>query len=230
MNNYLISGFTKIIREMIYKIKFIRLLKDFLKENPPPFFILLILIYLMKNLLYKTKPLELILLFAPTSPWQPVPKFSGNFGTGDVLRSHVSQPKFSWKFWDRKHLATSRCVLRSKILGNFGTRNASSPDYTRRQISRKFWNGAVQIFQEILERIFLLSRVKFLGNFVHTKFSDKFGTGARAVFRNFQNILGSTISWKFWVGNCSLCFLLQNSPGILGREMLLREIHETSNF
>ena len=50
-------------------------------------------------------------------------------------------------------------------------RNASIRDYTRDNISRKIWNATFQIFQEILERIFLLSRIKFLGNFVLMKFS-----------------------------------------------------------
>ena len=49
-------------------------------------------------------------------------------------------------------------------------RDDSSRDYTRYEISRKFWND------------FLKCRIKFAGNFVLTKFSDRFGIGALGLY------------------------------------------------
>ena len=60
-----------------------------------------------------------------------------------------------------------------KFLGNFGM--------VRPKFSRKFWND-----------FFSLSRVKFLGNFVPTKFSEKFGIGALGV-----KFLGNFVPTKF---------------------------------
>ena len=85
-----------------------------------------------------------------------------------------------------------------KFLGNFGT--------VRPKFSRKSWT------------IFSLSRVKFLGKFrshreiwnrssgrqISRKFRSHeisreiWNRSSGAVFRNFQKILGSKISWKFW--------------------------------
>ena len=106
-------------------------------------------------LLYKTKPLEPVLLFAPTPPEQPVPKFLGNFGTGDVLLSRLPAQIFpeilgQETFGDYSLLFSPQNS--PEILG--GTGDATSRDYTRPEISGKFWDGPSQIFQEILERFF----------------------------------------------------------------------------
>ena len=112
---------------------------------------------------------------------------------GDALLSHVSQPKFSRKIWGQEtfgdysmHFSPPNSpkilgretllheITRDlKFLGNFGT--------VRPKFSRKFWIDFV-----------LLSRVKFLGNFFHTKFSEKFGTGALGV-----KFLGHFVHTKF---------------------------------
>ena len=105
---------------------------------------------LLLYLVYKTKPLELILLFAPTPPGSLSQNFPAIFGTGDVLLSHVSQPKFSRK------------ILGQETFGDYSLR--FSP----------------QNSPEILERETLLHEItrdlKLLGNFgtVRPKFSGKF--------------------------------------------------------
>ena len=136
---------------------------------------------------------QVILLFAPTSPWQPVSKFPGNFWDGrrptlsrlpaqmlpEILGQEIFgdyslrfSPQNSPEILGRETLLPE--ITRDlNFLGNFGT--------VRPKFSRKFWKEFV-----------LLSRVKFLGNFVHTKFSEKFGTGALGV-----KFLGNFVHTKF---------------------------------
>ena len=113
----------------------------------------------VKYLLCKTKLLELILLFAPTSPRQPVPKLSGNFGTGDVPLSHISQPKFPWKFRDRKHLATSShcCTLTSFLMLIASLQHCSMLSCSRQALNKKPNSGNLRcILEGKLENGFIL--------------------------------------------------------------------------
>ena len=168
----------------------------------------------------------------------PSPNFPGNFGAGDI-----------WRLFD--------AFFAPKFSGNFGTGDAASRDYTRPEISWTFWDGPSQNFQEFLERIFSLSRVKFLGNFVHTKFSEKFGTGALGVkfLGNFVHTklpekfgtgalgLYSEIFRKFWgpkfpgnfaVGSIWQLFAVFFVSKILrecwDEKRVFARLHETSNF
>ena len=101
------------------------------------------------------------------------------------------------------HLLISRCVLRSKILREFLGRETLLREIIRHvkflgkfgtahsKFSRKFWN-----------ELFLLSRGQFLGNFVHAKFSDKFGTGALGLYSEiFRKVSGPKFPENFGVGN-----------------------------
>ena len=206
---------------------------------------------------------QLIFLFAPTSPRQPVPKFPANFALSrlpaQIFPEILGQETFgdySLRFspQNSSEILGRETLLHEitrdlKFLGNFGT--------VRPKFSGNFWN-----------EFFLISRVKFVGHFVHTKFSEKFGTGALGVkfpgnfvhtkfpdkfgtgalglscemFRisgskfsgNFRSRLPAQIFLEILgqqtFGNYSLCFSLPNSPGILGRETLLREITRGVKF
>ena len=90
---------------------------------------------------------KFILLFAPTSPPQPVPKFSGNFGTGFFLLSSPS-PNFAGNFGAGIWRLFS-AFWAPKFSGNFGTGDAASRDYTRPEISGKCWNDFFIISRQI---------------------------------------------------------------------------------
>ena len=179
------------------------------------------------------KPLELILLFAPTSPRQPVPKFSGNFG----------------KFWDRRCFTFCRlpaqvspeifgagniwrlfaALFAPKFSGNFGTGDAASRDCTIPEFSRKFWDAPSQIFQEFWNEFFLISRQisrKFRSHEIFRKFRD----GRRSTLSRLPAQIFLEILRQETFVNYSLCFLLPNSAGILAREMLHCEITRNVKF
>ena len=88
-----------------------------------------------------------------------------------------------------------------KFSGNFGTGDAASQDYTIPAISRKFWDGPSQIFPKFWND-FLLSRIKFLGNFVPTKF----WAGRRSTLSRLQpKFPGNFGTGKIWQLFAVLC-------------------------
>ena len=85
-----------------------------------------------------------------------------------------------------------------KFLGNFGTAHS--------KFSRKFWNEFV-----------LLSRVKFVGKFVHAKFSAKFGTGALGLYSEvLRKFGGPKFPGNFGVGNIWQLFAVFFAPKFSG--------------
>ena len=190
--------------------------------------------YIGRYLLYKTKPLELILLFAPTPPRAACPKISRKFWDGrrftlsrvpaQIFPEILGQETFgdySLRFspQNSSEILGRETLLHEitrdlKFLGNFGT--------VRPKFSGNFWN-----------EFFLISRVKFLGNFVHTKFSEKFGTGALGV-KFPGNFVHTKFPDKFGTGALGLSceifrkFRVQNFLEIWASNF--QEISFTRNF
>ena len=154
---------------------------------------------------------QLILLFAPTSPRQPVPKFSGNFGTGEVLLSGLPAQIFPE-------------ILGQETFGDY------SPRFSLQNSAEIL--GRETLLHEITRdlKFVLLSRVKFLGNFVPTKFSEKFGTGALGV-KFLGNFVHTKFPDKFGTGALGLsCKIFRKFrgpkfPGNLGVKFSANFVH-----
>ena len=132
-------------------------------------------------LFYKMKILGLSHFLRPPPP-HPVPKFPGNFGTGDVLLSYVSQSEFQ-EILGQDILASIRCDFLSQ---NSSWTSASSKALERMQSA----NGpaappADGRSQAVLTARFAKQtsffRAIYSGRFRSHEFSEKFGTGALGV-------------------------------------------------
>ena len=141
----------------------------------------------------------------------PSPNFAGNFGAGNIWRLFAA-------------------FFAQKFPGNFGVGDAASRDYTKRQISRKFWDGPSQFFQEILERFFFIISRQISRKFRSYENFRKFWDGRRSTLSSLPAQIFLEILGQEAFGNYLLCFALRNSPGIWGRETLLREITRNVKF
>ena len=121
-----------------------------------------------------------------------------------------------------------------KFSGNFGTRNASSRDYTRRQISRKFWNGAFQVFQEILERFFIILRQISRKFRSHEIFRQIWNRSSGAVFEILRTFWGPKFPGNFWgskhLATVRFVFCSKILREFWHEKCLFARFHEASNF